>query len=149
MRHHDRSIGAGMLSERRVLNSGRVDRRAYMIASIIDSTERVGIESVVPHIYGTPQPRRFDEQPKLLAVVALCFLNSAVAADLFVTVAPVSELQKRMTTEFPASAEPLETSLCHREYPPKLLLNARPGDRVTVGRHSFDWIAATHAYVMI
>ena len=43
------------------------------------------------------------KQPKLLAVVALYFLNTAVAADLFVTVAPVSELQNRITTEFPAS----------------------------------------------
>ena len=101
MRYHDRSIGAGMLSERRVLNSGRVDRRAYMIASIIDSTERVGIESVVPHnMWQYPNRDASMKQPKLLAVVALCLLNTAVAADLFVTVAPVSELQKRMNTEF-------------------------------------------------
>ena len=90
-----------MLSERHVLNSGRVDRRAYMIASIIGSTERVGIESVVPHnMWQYPNRDASMKQPKLLAVVALCLLNTAVAADLFVTVAPVSELQKRMNTEF-------------------------------------------------
>ena len=90
------------------------------------------------------------KQPKLLAVVALCFLNSAVAADLFVTVAPVSELQKRMTTEFPASAEPLETSLLSSGISAEITaINARPVIESLVDRHSFDWIAATHAYVMI
>ena len=75
------------------------------------------------------------KQPKLLAVVALCFLNTAVAADLFVTVAPVSELQKRMTTEFPASAEPLETSLLSSGISAEITaINARLGDRVTRGK---------------
>ena len=75
------------------------------------------------------------KQPKLLAVVALCFLNTAVAAELFVTVAPVSELQKRMTTEFPASAEPLETSLLSSGISAEITaINARPGDRVPRGK---------------
>ena len=75
------------------------------------------------------------KQPKLLAVVALCFLNTAVATDLFVTVAPVSELQKRMTTEFPASAEPLETSLLSSGISAEITaINARLGDRVTRGK---------------
>ena len=56
-----------------------------------------------------------------LAVSGLCFLfAAAVSAQVFVTVVPVSELQKRVTTEFPASAEPIETSLCRREYRLKL-----------------------------
>ena len=75
------------------------------------------------------------KQAKLLAVVALCFLNTAVAADLFVTVAPVSELQKRMTIEFPASAEPLETSLLSSGISAEITaINARPGDRVPRGK---------------
>ena len=75
------------------------------------------------------------KQPKLLAVVALYFLNTAVAADLFVTVAPVSELQKRITTEFPASAEPLETSLLSSGLSAEITaINARPGDRVPRGK---------------
>ena len=75
------------------------------------------------------------KQPKLLAVVALYFLNTAVAADLFVTVAPVSELQNRITTEFPASAEPLETSLLSSGISAEITaINARPGDRVTSGK---------------
>ena len=71
-----------------------------------------------------------------LAVSGLCFLfAAAVSAQVFVTVVPVSELQKRVTTEFPASAEPIETSLLSSGISAEIVsIDARPGDRVAGGK---------------
>ena len=72
---------------------------------------------------------------KTWAVAGLCVLVTATAfAEVFVTVAPVSAIQKRMTSGFPASAEPIETSLLSSGISAEIVsINARPGDRVTRG----------------
>ena len=107
-----------------------------MTASIIDSMERVGIEYVVPH--SMLQRRKRDASMRrinTLAVAGLYLLGVAtVSADVFVTVAPISELQGRMTAEFPASAEPIETSLLSSGISAEIIsINARPGDRISRG----------------
>jgi RND family efflux transporter MFP subunit len=107
-----------------------------MIVSIIDSMERVGIECVVPH--SMLQRRKRDASMKrmnVLAAAGLCLLTTAtVSADVVVTVAPVSELQEQMTAEFPASAEPIETSLLSSGISAEIVsIDARPGDRIARG----------------
>lgn len=75
------------------------------------------------------------KQMNLLAVAGLCLLGTATAsADVVVTVAPVSELQEQMTAEFPASAEPIETSLLSSGISAEIVsIDARPGDRIARG----------------
>jgi RND family efflux transporter MFP subunit len=84
------------------------------------------------------QRRKRDASMKrmnVLAAAGLCLLTTVtVSADVVVTVAPVSELQEQMTAEFPASAEPIETSLLSSGISAEIVsIDARPGDRIARG----------------
>jgi RND family efflux transporter MFP subunit len=70
-----------------------------------------------------------------LLVAGLSFLSSAVmSAEVNVTASPLSALQMKMTSEFPASAEPIETSLLSSGISAEIVsIAARPGDRVKRG----------------
>ena len=71
---------------------------------------------------------------KMLAAGLYFVGTTAVSSEVYVTVAPVSELQERVTAEFPASAEPIETSLLSSGISAEILsIKARPGDRVPKG----------------
>jgi multidrug efflux pump subunit AcrA (membrane-fusion protein) len=65
---------------------------------------------------------------KMLAAGLYFVGTTAVSSEVYVTVAPVSELQERVTAEFPASAEPIETSLLSSGISAEILsIRARPG----------------------
>ena len=71
---------------------------------------------------------------KILAVGLYFVGTTAVSSEVYVTVAPISELQERVTAEFPASAEPIETSLLSSGISAEILsIKARPGDRLPKG----------------
>ncbi len=74
-------------------------------------------------------------QLRKLFLVSFCFASFAVAKDnVYVTVAPLVELQKNIASDFPANVVPLEKSLLSAGISSEITaISLRPGDEVAKG----------------
>ena len=70
-----------------------------------------------------------------LFLVSLCFASTAVASDnVYVTVAPLVELQENIASDFPANVVPIERSLLAAGISAEITaISLRPGDEVVKG----------------